>query len=47
VGRAVADQVVSRPTPALAGLSPDRISQFAPAQVAAFIAAPSEGQERA
>jgi sarcosine oxidase, subunit beta len=43
VGRAVADQIAGRPAPSLAGLSPDRISRFDPAQVAAFIAAPSRG----
>jgi sarcosine oxidase, subunit beta len=41
VGRAVADQIAGQPTPSLAGLSPDRISRFDPAQVAAFIAAPN------
>jgi sarcosine oxidase subunit beta len=37
VGRAVADQLAGRPTPALDGLSPARIASFDPAQVAAFL----------
>jgi sarcosine oxidase, subunit beta len=41
VGQAVAEQIAGRPAPALAGLSLDRISRFDPAQVAAFMAAPS------
>jgi len=37
VGRAVADQLVGRPTPELDGLRPDRMASFDTAQVATFL----------
>lgn len=41
IGRCVADHLVGLPTPELDQLTPDRIAQFDPAQVAAFLAAPA------
>jgi sarcosine oxidase subunit beta len=41
VGSFVADHVAGRPTPELDQLTPNRIVQFDPAQVAAFLAAPA------
>ena len=41
VGSFVADHLAGRPTPELDQLSPDRIAQFDPAQVAAFLAEPA------
>ncbi|HLQ10814.1 MAG TPA: hypothetical protein VK134_04375, partial [Ktedonobacteraceae bacterium] len=41
VGSFVADHLAGLPTPELDQLTPDRIVQFDPAQVAAFLAEPT------
>jgi glycine/D-amino acid oxidase-like deaminating enzyme len=41
IGSFVADHVAGRTTPELDHLSPNRIAQFDPAQVAAFLAEPA------
>jgi len=41
IGSSVADHVAGLPTPELDQLTPDRIAQFDPAQVAAFLAEPA------
>ncbi len=41
IGRAVDDHLAGLPTPELQHLSPDRIAQFDPAQVASFLTAPA------
>jgi sarcosine oxidase subunit beta len=44
IGNSVADHLAGRPTPELDQLSPNRIAQFDPAQVAAFLAEPAHLQ---
>jgi len=41
IGKSVADHLVGLPTPELDPLTPDRITHFAPAQVAAFLTEPT------